>query len=64
MVLLVLCMPILVLLLALALEQLEARLLPAREVAPRDDDELGYELTGRPARLHPPRVTNGMPSPP
>lgn len=64
MVLLVLCMPILVLLLALALEQLEARLLPAREVAPWDGDEVGVRADGPAGRLHPPRVTNGMPSPP
>ena len=51
MVLLVLGVPILVLFLALALERLETRLLPAREVDRSDRDEmLG---TGRPAQLSP-----------
>jgi hypothetical protein len=54
MVLLVLGVPILVLFLALALERLETRLLPAREVDRSDRDELLG--TGR-------RTGRGSPSP-
>jgi energy-converting hydrogenase Eha subunit F len=58
MVLLVLGMPILVLILALALERLETSLLPARQVdLPDPAEELRtYDRHGLPRR-HPPRVT-------
>jgi len=62
-VLLVLGVPVLVLVLALALERLEARLLPAREVELPDRDEVparGSVADGRVGRpdLHPARVTS------
>jgi hypothetical protein len=60
MVLLVLGVPILVLFFALALERLETRLLPAREVDRSDRDELlgTGRRTGR-GSLHPPSGGRG-----
>ena len=58
MVLLVLGVPILVLFFALALERLETRLLPTREVDRSDRDELLGIRTGR-GSLHPPSGGGG-----
>jgi len=63
MVLLVLGVPILVLLVTLALAQLEARLLPARESNPQAESRRPpHPRPGRPG-LHPARVTSGMANP-
>jgi hypothetical protein len=64
-VLLVLGIPILILLLALALERLETRLLPARDARIPDRDEVpGESLRPDRSGLYPPRVTSGTSYPP
>jgi hypothetical protein len=64
MVLLVLGVPILVLLLALALAQLEARLLPARDGDLQGESRPPPHVVDPVAPgLHPARVTSGMSNP-
>jgi len=59
MVLLVLGIPVLVLVLALALESLETNLLPTREADPSDRDDWSGAAAFPHSDLHPPGVTSG-----